>query len=117
MNNHIEQIIRETADKIKSHGFKVMLSKTREYGYFTDETGARVCSFQYHLGGGVSFSGNYKSEGNGTGWGIAEYMPSQLTEERLRGLLYVNSPWTFIHYTTEAQHLKMYQQSSKFEEA
>ena len=112
--NHRQELVKYAAQVIQKHGFKVMIAASGEHGYFTDETGARVCSFQYDLSGEIIFSGNYKSKSNGTGWHLCGALPENLTKEGLNGMLYANSQFEFIIYTTEKEHLARYGKSSDY---
>ena len=66
-----QQAVEELASKIKEQGFRVFIAKRGTYGFFTDEQGSKVVSFQIdylHF----SFSGNYISKSCGTGWRITD---------------------------------------------
>ena len=116
--SHERQTISELVPKIKRQGFRVFLAGSERYGFFTDEDGTRVISFQVDYLS-VSFSGNYKTDApgkTGTGWRITDndtgnykeifnsYPPQWATSD---------SKWK---YTTLKQHLGTYQKSSKYTE-
>ena len=103
---------------IKGLGLTVYLARDREYGFITDDTGSRVLSFSFTDGG--SLHGNYgpPSTKSGTGWRL-EQSPNDLrTAEDVRRALYALAPgfcgdgWK--HYTTVANHMKLYGDSSGF---
>lgn len=69
---------RQFCEALKSKGFIVYIAQpkngTRFYGFFTNEVGDRVVSFQYDFSL-LSVSGNYRTESpknTGTGWRIAD---------------------------------------------
>ena len=110
--------VAETATKIKAAGFRVFLAESGTYGFFTDETGERVVSFQLDLLQ-TTFSGNYKTDrpaSTGTGWRISDQDTGDY-----RGMFAEYPPrwavgdakWKF---TTLDQHLSMYQSSSHYRE-
>lgn len=108
-DNYRKTMAEEIANKIKKEGLRVFLTERGTYGFYTNYTGSRIVSFQVDLT--VSFSGNYKSKTNGTGWRIMDGLPDNFT-----ALLNEPSPFSFDHYTTLDEHLKTYQQSSKYSE-
>lgn len=65
-DSDLREIMSETANKLKSYGYDVYLSHNGFYGFYTDKV---ICiSFNYSLGGFLSFSSNYKqSKYHGTG--------------------------------------------------
>lgn len=115
MTNYKTEAIAELAVKIKQAGYRVFIAGSGNYGFYTDEHGTRVVSFQYDLGG-ISFSGNYKTEQprtTGTGWrldvhGFSEMFSQGAPDWAVRGF-----KWK---YTTLAEHLATYQASSKYVE-
>lgn len=116
MASYKTEAVRELAAQINAAGFRVFIAESGTHGFYTDAEGARVVSFQYDLGG-FKFSGNYKSQGCGTGWIIddkGDYSP-----ESLRTMLDSGAPrWATqgreVHLTTLAQYLTAYQSSSRF---
>ena len=113
-----QEAVQPLADRLKASGFRVFIGENGEYGFFTDEAGTKIVSFQTDLGV-TSFSGNYKTDKpreTGTGWRITDndsgkyqeifdtYPPTWATK---------GSKWK---YTTLEQHLDMYQRSSKYTE-
>ncbi len=106
------EIIEELIPKIQKAGFRVFIAERGTYGFYTDKEGSKVISFQADLGG-VSFSGNYRSKQDGTGWRIGE----NLTE--FANVFVAPVPyWASSNYTitTLEQHLAQYQSSSKYTE-
>lgn len=112
MSNYKTEAVKELAAEIKEAGFRVFIAKSRTYGFYTNQEGSKIVSFQYDLGG-FKFSGNYKSKSSGTGWimennmsfveMINSYVPNWATKEPVK-------------LTTLEQHLATYQQSSSYVE-
>ena len=101
-----QRIALEFAQEAKSKGFDVYLAKSGKYGFCTN--GTRVISFQVDHGS-INLSGNYRPNGNGTGW--------RLDETDIEKAMVTNAPrWANTNptYTTPEQHLKQYQDSSKY---
>jgi len=109
MSDYKRKYMAELVAMIQKEGLRVFIAERGTYGFYTDNTGKRIVSFQ--LDSSLTFSGNYKSKSNGTGWRICEGLPSNFTK-----LLSINSPFEFDHYTTLDEHLNMYQKSSKYKE-
>lgn len=109
MSDYKRICIAELVAMIQNEGLRVFVAERATYGFYTDNTGKRVVSFQLDLS--LTFSGNYKSKSNGTGWRITDNIPDDFTK-----LLYTNSPFEFDNYTTLDEYLNMYQNSSKFTE-
>lgn len=117
--NYKQQAIKELATAIKAQGFRVFIAKNGEYGFYTDQDGAKVISFQCNLGG-FSCSGNYKTnqpQKTGTGWQITD----DFTQDQARGAFEQTPPRWAVgkakwHYTTLDQHLDQYQKSSVYVE-
>lgn len=109
------EAVTELAKQIKAAGFRVFIAKSGTYGFYTDEAGEKLVSFQFDLGG-FRFTGNYKTDnphGCGTGWQLVEgrsfqEMFNECPTWSLRG-----AKW---HYTTVEQYLSTYQRSSVFTE-
>jgi hypothetical protein len=109
------EAVAQLAKEIKADGFRVFIAERGTYGFYTDEAGSRIVSFQFDLGG-FRFTGNYKTDqprSTGTGWqlqdGSYQDMFNQIAPQwALRG-----ASW---QYTTLEQHLKTYQWSSKYAE-
>lgn len=112
---------KELADFIKQAGYRVFLASRGTHGFYTDQEGTRVVSFQRGLGG-FDFSGNYVTDqplSTGSGWGMGSLAAP--TKEGLGRILESNPPqWAVKNSTwsctTLAQYLAKYQASSKFEE-
>jgi len=115
------EAVAELAQTIKAAGFRVFIAKSGTYGFYTDEAGSRVVSFQFDLGG-FKFSGNYKSDQprqTGTGWGMGESV--DVSASGLKSMFESNPPqWAtrgaVCKLTTLAQHLATYQKSSVYTE-
>jgi hypothetical protein len=112
-----KQLIKQMADKLQSFGYDVYLSKSGDYGFYSD--GARVVSFGGQWNFSVDFSGNYAaSKTSGTGWQIAAEQ-TDITAEQAEKYIKVNAPrWTknlSPIYTTPEQHLKTYGKSSGYQ--
>jgi hypothetical protein len=104
------QLVNETAQALTSYGFTVYISKTNDYGFYTD--GERVVSFGGQWNFCLDYSGNYKSNYSGTGWGIAKEK-GVLTEEEANAYIKAHAPnWAVgsdkYSYTTPEQHLATY---------
>lgn len=108
----------ELAQAIKAAGYRVFIAERGTYGFFTDEAGSRVVSFQNELAG-FRFSGNYMSKSCGTGWGLGEV--HTFDKPNFDSLFESNPPrWDTrgeaVTVTTLEQHLATYQKSSKYVE-
>jgi hypothetical protein len=115
-----KEAICKLAEILRGYGFRVSISKTGEYGYYTDAEGTRVCSISMGLSYELSFSGNYHSKASGTGWRIQD-MSDYPTKEQAEAMLYALAPrWATteqVRYATEESHHKFYGQSSGYERA
>ena len=116
---HERLMIKELADEILEEGLRVFISSKGTYGFFTDQKGSRVVSFQINYSS-ISFSGNYntnKPQSTGTGWAIGDGAVSDYQQ-----LLHTPIPdWavsgaTVVNFRTLEQHLKMYNSSSNYTE-
>lgn len=103
---------KEMAITLISYGYQVYLSKSGEYGFYTD--GQRVVSFEFCLG--VSkISGNYISKAprySGTGWIIADAV-GDITPEQAAEFLATPAPRYAtqgheFRYTTPDEHVKLW---------
>jgi len=110
--NYRQKMIQERAQEIKEAGFRVFLSKDGEYGFFTDAEGSRVVSFGLDLGV-TRFSGNYISEGNGSGWRMEGDTYSAMFKQNPPSWAVGNTPTKL---KTLKQYLKDYQRSSLFKQ-
>lgn len=110
-----KELVKAIADALISYGYKVYLSKSGDYGFYTD--GNRVVSFGGHWNFSVDFSGNYLSQKSGTGWQIAKER-SVISEDEANKWIKCNAPlWATsesVRYTTPEQHLKTYGASSGY---
>lgn len=114
-NDYKKEAIEALAVEIMSAGFRVFIAERGHYGFYTDEAGSRVVSFQYDLGG-VSFSGNYKTSAPkscGTGWGLESGTFAEMFNQSAPRWAVRDAIWS---YTTLAQHLATYQASSRYTE-
>lgn len=107
------------AQRIKALGFVVYLATAGHYGFISDDTGARVLSFDF-AGVEDTLSGNYgpASHESGTGWRMDLRPQSLTTAERVKAALYAYPPeWCrggWRHFTTLEQHLARYGDSSGY---
>jgi hypothetical protein len=112
-------ICKELATEIHNQGFIVYLAHPDKrfeptYGFYTDETGQRVVSFQVDCV--YSYTGHYEpSQGSGSGWSMRAPMRCK---DQLQKVLHARAPsWTGNEnpeYTTLEQHLKRYGSSSRY---
>ncbi len=114
-----KQYINELSITLKKEGFRVFVSSSGTYGFFTNEVGDRVVSFQVDdLSYAYSFSGNYYPEkaSNGVRVGRGWRLDNNLS---FKNMIASNAPqWAIgnhkVNYTTLDKHLKTYQKSSQF---
>ena len=104
---------------IKAEGLRVFIAKRGTYGFYTDNEGTRIISFECGLGG-LWFSGNYTTDSpsNGSGWRITDDLISFATFEELFNTYppawaIRDSKWAF---TSLAEQLAKYNASSQFTE-
>lgn len=136
------QTAREFAQYIKGLGFRAFVARInggegpRGYGFITDDSGARVLSFEMREG---SLGGNYNGDkSSGSGWRMEGNTWDLKTSGDVKRALYANAPrWTGFNavsshcstcgqssgeargwktYRTLEQYLSTYGSSSKFEE-
>jgi len=116
----------ELISKIKSFGYPVYLSKNGNYGFFTNSDGSKIVSFQIDCFF-FNFSANHKSIGLGTGyritndeqcplWEIDNFCTAEFLEKLINAPIYKSRRKNekFLSWTTLEQHLKSYQDSSKY---
>jgi len=116
-NDYNREATQEIARDILAAGFRVFLAESGTYGFYTDQEGQKVISFQLDLCG-VKFSGNYKTDQprqTGNGWGIAE------NDTNYKSMIDAYPPHWAVgdsnwQYTTLEMHLSTYQSSSKYKE-
>jgi hypothetical protein len=116
-----KQYINELASNLKNKGFRVFISASGAYGFFTNEGGDRVVSFQVDdLSYQYSFSGNYYPEkaSSGVQVGRGWRLDNNLS---FKNMIASNAPqWATaghaVKYTTLEKYLKTYQNSSQFTE-
>lgn len=114
LRKYEQDLIDSLVAEIKAAGFRVFLAERGTYGFYTNEAGSSIVSFQIDLGT-INFSGNYESEQSGTGWrldtsdfeSMLKAMPPQWA---------VGRETRAVRMITLADHLKRYQSSSKFTE-
>lgn len=115
MGDYKTKAVAELAIEIKRAGFRVFVAESGTYGFFTDIEGSRVVSFQFDFGG-FTFSGNYKTSSprqTGTGWRLENDSFAGMFNQRAPSWATGANSWK---YTTLAQHLADYQQSSRYVE-
>lgn len=116
-----KQYIQELSQKIKADGFRVFISGSGEYGFFTDKGGDTVVCFGVDdLTHAYTFTKCYQAvkatESNkvGTGWGLQ----NNLTFEQM--IKAIAPKWATegvpVNYTTLQKHLMSYQKSSNYAE-
>jgi hypothetical protein len=116
-----KQYINELSITLKKEGFRVFVSVSGTYGFFTNEVGDRVVSFQVDdLSYAYSFSGNYYPEkaNSGVQVGRGWRLDNNLS---FKNMITSNAPqWATlghaVKYTTLDKYLKTYQNSSQFTE-
>lgn len=114
------------AEHIKGLGFRVFLSKSKTYGFITDQKGERVLSFSFS-GLQDTLSGNYgpPSTTSVTGWRLSTWRLStlpahlQIRSDVVKALnaspdFNVGKGWKY--FQSLDQHLAMYGSSSGYEE-
>lgn len=115
--NYREEYVSQVAAQIVEQGYRAFIAERGDYGFFTDADGTRVVSFSAPLGV-LQFSGNYKTsepQRSGTGWRLMgdDVNCDSLFNESAPKWAVGGATW---RYTTLAEHMKMYQSSSKFVE-
>jgi len=116
-----KQYINELSITLKKEGFRVFVSSSGTYGFFTNEVGDRVVSFQVDdLSYAYSFAGNYYPEkaSSGVRVGRGWRLDNNLS---FKNMIASNAPqWATlghaVKYTTLEKYLKNYQKSSQFTE-
>ncbi len=96
--NYKQAAISELAEKIKSFGYRVFISKNGEYGFYTNAEGSRVVSFQTDFGS-IVFSGNYQAKTHevacriGQGWRLeGRWNVSEVTDDTLLNFIISPAP-------------------------
>lgn len=114
-----KQRAAEIAAQIKAQGFRVFLAEQGTYGFFTDEEGTRVVSFQVN-GLRDSVGGNYRAsepQKTGNGWQISESINPEIAQnyfdKEAPHWAVGKASW---RHTTLEEHLATYQASSKYSE-
>lgn len=121
-----KQAISELVTKIKTFGYPVYLAENGNYGFFTNEDGSRVISFQidYFF---FNFSANHKSVGLGSGyritrdeqcplWEVEKFCTAEFLTKLINAPVYKSRRKNekFISWTTLQQYLDTYQNSSNY---
>ena len=114
-----QDAIKELAKELKANDFRVFVSKSGEYGFYTNKEGDRVVSFGFDLGT-IKVSGNYKTScprETGTGWRITDNFNASIAQQCLD----CKPPkWAIrdhsYKFTSLKDYLDTYQKSSVFEE-
>lgn len=114
----------EFVELVLDSGYRAFLAERGTYGFYTDAEGSRVVSFQIDCPNSVS--GNYRpvnvaEHGRqlGTGWRIMGRLPE--SKKELQACFDASAPlWATqglpVTLVTLEQHLKTYQQSSRYTE-
>lgn len=116
IHGYEKAIAQEFCNAVLLAGLRPFLAEKGTYGFYTDAEGTRVVSFQVDLGT-LKLSGNYKSQECGTGWVMGPWNEG----DDLAEILKAGAPrWATngeaVRLTTLEQHLKTYQQSSRYQE-
>jgi hypothetical protein len=115
-----KELIATIAQKLKSYGYTVYISKSGEYGFYTD--GNKVVSFGGYWNFSVDFSGNYNSRNCGTGWQLEGGKElTDIDEHTAEAFIKATAPrWAtkgeVVTYTTPELHLRTYGNSSGYTE-
>ena len=116
--NHKQQTIKYLVTRIKKKGFRVFISKCGTYGFYTNDEGTKIISFQTEFSH-VTFSGNYKTNKplqTGNGWRIVD----NDTRDYINIFQSFPPQWAIVDslwkYTALKQHLDFYQESSGYVE-
>ena len=105
---------KEIAQAAIDAGFRAFIAEQGNYGFYTDENGSRVVSFQVNGYFEESISGNYVTsdpKSTGTGWRIADSINTDLLSEyfRMSAPKWATSGATWRHATL-TDNLKRYQE-------
>lgn len=114
-----QDAVTELADTLKTYGFRVFLSDRDTHGFYTDESGTKVVSFEFMILS-FSFGGNYYSQSCGAGWSLDRDCGIP-TKEQAQSMLDAMPPyWATkgeqVTVKTLTDHLKDYQKSSRYRE-
>ena len=119
-----QALMREVAQRARQAGYRAFLSYNQTYGFYTDEEGTRVISFQPHYFS-VRFSGNYVTSSprdTGTGWGIADLPVDENLDEFFHQMMTATPPHEYVRgcswwkYASLLDHFDRYQRSSLYKE-
>ena len=122
MHDYQHPQIKAVAQAAIKAGFRAFIAERGTYGFYTDELGTKLVSFQPE-GTGVSFGGNYRASNarrSGNGWRIIDQ--GNISTYDLKQYFSAYPPaWAIVHgdtftFTTLEQHQNMYQSSSKYQE-
>lgn len=113
----------EFVELVLDSGYRAFLAERGTYGFYTDAEGSRVVSFQIDFQNSVS--GNYRPVNHehgrqvGTGWRIMNRLPQ--SKQELQACFDSAAPhWATnglpVTLVTLEQHLKTYQDSSRYTE-
>ena len=120
----IKEAIFIFAEVVKLMGYRVFIAERGTYGFFTDQEGTRVVSFEETYGN-IKLSGNYVTDNpksSGTGWYIDAVRPDVSLKDTIDNAFNASPfPGAIQHcgtwrYTTLEEHLKNYQSSSRYKE-
>ena len=114
-----KQAAAEFAQAAVKAGYRAYLAEKGNYGFYTDDDGSRVVSFQFNGFFESSVGGNYvtdKPAQTGTGWRIAD-----ASAKNIRVYFDANPPHWAVRdskwrLATLDDHLDRYQRSSKYEQ-
>ena len=112
-----EKYIAELAQDIKAAGFRVFLAESGTHGFYTDDQGSKIVSFQLDILT-PTFSGNYDTSNPsqaGQGWiiGTGSDNYKAIFDETPPTAHFGNTKW---RYKSLNDYISLYQKSSKFAE-
>lgn len=104
---------------VLQHGYRPFIAKSGDHGFYTDDAGTRIVTFQFYRGN-ASVSGNYttnKPGQTGTGWHMADVPDLTQIDKYFKA---VWPTWAVgdarARYTTLDEFLGAYQISSQYRE-
>lgn len=118
MAKYKKELIHEICKALQSYGYQVYISKTKEYGFYTD--GKSVVSFGGQWEFSADFTGNYgpATRMSGTGWQIAAEQCIPTEEQAMQWINAIPPTWATkeqtLQKTTPEQYLSTYGSSSGF---
>jgi len=122
----MDELIAWFCSVVRQSGYRVYLAESGRHGYYTDDEGTRVVSFQEYYSG-ISLSGNYVSDHplqTGMGWKILDFVSTgnpRLCSKDVCDAFKAYPPHWAVggsswRFATQADHQGRYQVSSNFVE-